>query len=87
MILLIVALSITVFMGVSRAADEDLWTIANPPDVLIVLDLSGSMDSPPQDNAANYFVTGASCDSSSDGPYYMTSGTGHTRACWAPDPE
>lgn len=86
MILIIAVLSILVFMGVSHAADEDLWTITNPPDVLIVLDLSGSMDWPPQDTAANYYVTtGTSCNSGSDGPYYMTSGTGHTRACLSTD--
>ncbi len=83
---IMVLLLAAVFSFSSYAADEDLWTIRTAPDALIVLDLSGSMDSPPQDDAANYFVTGASCSSSSDGPYYMASGTGHTRACLATSP-
>ena len=82
-LMIIAILSILLGVTGAHAADEDLWTITNPPDVLIVLDLSGSMEWPPQGNAANYFVTGSSCDASSNGPYYTTSGPGHTRACLA----
>ncbi len=81
--MIITILSVLLCSAGVHAADEDLWTITNPPDVLIVLDLSGSMQWPPQGNAANYFVTTSSCDDSSDGPYYTTSGPGHTRACLA----
>jgi Tfp pilus tip-associated adhesin PilY1 len=62
----------------AQAADEDLWTITNPPDVLIVLDLSGSMDWPPQGDKATHYVQGT-CDI--DGPFYLSSGPGHERPC------
>ena len=85
-LMIIAALSIMVSLGVSHAADEDLWTISNPPDVLIVLDLSGSMIDPPQggssstpNNPTYYIDTLQAC--TFDGPFYLSSGTGHTKSC------
>ena len=81
MILILIAAILTVLSaGVSHAGDDDLWTVATTPDALIILDLTGSMADPPQGQNANYFVSGSNC-TVVDGPYYLKSGTGHTRAC------
>lgn len=70
------------------ADDTDLFMIQVPPDVLIVLDLSGSMDWTPAgstlyigsddgDDSNDYLV-----DCSIDGPFYSRSGPGHTKPCY-----
>jgi Tfp pilus tip-associated adhesin PilY1 len=57
MILIIIAAILTVVSaGVSRAADETLWTVATTPDALIVFDLSGSMASSPSGSSSNYYA-------------------------------
>ena len=54
-IYLMIILSVLLCSAGVHAADEDLWTITNPPDVLIVLDLSGSMTrNPPGNNTYIY---------------------------------
>ncbi len=51
-----------ILLGVTgaHAGDEDLWTITNPPDILIVLDLSGSMDQNPP-GSSTYIYGSESC--------------------------
>ena len=70
------------------ADDTDLFMIQVPPDVLIILDLSGSMDWTPAgstlyigsddgDESNDYLV-----DCGIDGPFYSKSGPGHTKPCY-----
>ncbi len=64
------------------AHDTDIYVLDQsmeqvPPDSLIVLDLSGSM----RYTAAGPTMYIAGTDCSIDGPFYPTSGTGHTHAC------
>jgi Tfp pilus tip-associated adhesin PilY1 len=61
--------------GVAQAGDEALWTTVTTPDLLIVLDLSGSMDSNPQDESESW------ANSTCTGTFYSSSGTGHTKRC------
>ena len=72
------------------ADDTDLYILTQmmaqvPPDALIILDLSGSMNYTPAEDTL--YVDGSShCssgtyDSSYNGPYYSQSGTGHTYKC------
>jgi Tfp pilus tip-associated adhesin PilY1 len=76
MILIIIAAILTVVSaGVSRAADETLWTVATTPDALIVLDLSGSMDSNPTDGSNSW------ANDTCTGTFYENSGVGHTKRC------
>ena len=89
---IIVGLSILIlllFTGSALAHDTDLYVLDQsmeqvPPDVLIVLDLSGSMRWTP---AGEYMFIpdGTSCTHSdacpSSTPFYSASGTGHTKQC------
>ena len=70
------------------ADDTDLFMIQVPPDVLIILDLSGSMDWTP---AGSTLYIGSDdgddsndnlVDCSIDGPFYSKSGPGHTKPCY-----
>ena len=63
---MIVAFIIILSAGISRAADEDLWTAVTEPDALIVLDLSGSMAWIPQGDNPKFYSCGSSCTE----PYY-----------------
>src|SRR4030042_5827521 len=71
------------------ADDTDLFMIQVPPDVLITLDLSGSMNWVPAgttlyigsddgDDSNDHLV-----DCSIDGPFYAKSGPGHTKSCYS----
>ena len=72
------------------ADDTDLYILTQlmqqvPPDALIVLDLSGSMNYTPGEDTLyvdqNIHCTSGTYDSSYNGPYYPLSGTGHTTTC------
>ena len=67
------------------ADDTDLFMVKVPPDVLITLDLSGSMDWTPAGSTL-YIGSDDGDDSndnlvncSIDGPFYSKSGPGHTK--------
>jgi Tfp pilus tip-associated adhesin PilY1 len=60
--------------SVSYGDETDIFSAVSP-DALIILDLSGSMISPPQ----GWQLYASDC--SSNGPFYATSGSGHTNAC------
>jgi len=60
------------------ADDTDLFVAKVSPDTLIALDLSGSMGLPPQGELL-YIPDAATCGF--DGPYYGSSGSGHTKSC------
>jgi Tfp pilus tip-associated adhesin PilY1 len=60
------------------ADDTALFVIQVPPDVLITLDLSGSMGLPPQ---GEILYIGDSETCGADVPYYGSPGTGRTKAC------
>ena len=70
------------------ADDTDLFVVKVPPDVLITLDLSGSMDWTPagstlyigSDDGDDSNDNLASC--TTDGPFYSKSGPGHTKPCY-----
>jgi Tfp pilus tip-associated adhesin PilY1 len=78
-IMIIIAVLITaLFVGLSLAGDEELWTTTTTPDALIILDQSGSMDEMPQGGSATFYLHGSStCTTGSYGntpvsgvPYY-----------------
>jgi hypothetical protein len=60
-----------------HADDTDLFMIQVPPDVLIILDLSGSMNWVPA--GSTLYVSGVDCNI--DGPYYNTYNTSHPTQC------
>jgi hypothetical protein len=65
------------------AADTDVYVLDQtiqqvPPDILMILDLSGSMRWTPA-GATMYISTSQTCGN--DVPYYPSSGTGYTKAC------
>ena len=62
------------------ADDTALFTVQTPPDALIILDLSGSMNWTPAGNIL--YVSGTDC--SIDGPFYGSSGSGNDYACTVP---
>jgi len=76
------------------ANDTDLYILTQlmqqvPPDALIALDLSGSMNWTPADSTL-YVSSSSNCSTygqpnnyndSFNGPYYSQSGTGHTYQC------
>jgi len=51
---LFIVISIMIFVTHSNASDEELFTMVVPPDTLIILDMSGSMNWDPPGNAASY---------------------------------
>jgi hypothetical protein len=68
------------FTGVSSAqapppGEEELFSTTMAPDVMILLDLSGSMADNPA-GGSNYYG-----NSSCSGTFYSSSGTGHTTDC------
>lgn len=69
------AILAVVSASVSYAGDESLWTVATTPDALIVLDLSGSMDSNPTDGSEAW------ANDTCTGTFYASSGVGHTKRC------
>ncbi len=82
-ILIIIATLLIAFSAsVSQATDESLWTTVTTPDLLIVLDLSGSMDSNPQDGSNIWGVStcipNAACNSTSGSNYGYRSSSSTT---------
>lgn len=88
----ILMMLMVMFFGMSGtclyADDTDLFMVKVPPDVLITLDLSGSMDWTP---AGSTLYIGSDdgddsndnlVDCSIDGPSYSKSGPGHTKPCY-----
>jgi PilY1 beta-propeller domain len=59
------------------ADDTDLFMVKVQPDVLIILDQSGSMDWTPA--GSTLYVSGTNCNI--DGPYYNTSAPTHPTQC------
>lgn len=55
----------------SHADDESLWVTTVTPDVLIIQDLSGSMDELPQGSTATFYLHGSS-SCSTGGPFYTS---------------
>jgi type IV pilus assembly protein PilY1 len=81
-IIYLLLLTLTSFLSQAFAHDTDIYVLDQsmaqvPPDALIVLDLSGSMKYTPA--GSMMFIPGTNC--SIEGPFYPTSGTGHTHAC------
>jgi len=76
----ILLVSVLIFLGVipAYASDEELFTANVPPDALIVLDLTGSMNWTPA-GPTMYISDTKQCGV--DTEYYETSGPGHTKAC------
>ncbi len=68
LLMLIVAFIIISSSAVSRATDEDLWSVTTEPDALIVLDLSGSMQWLPHGSSPTFYSCGGSCSE----PYYAS---------------
>jgi len=67
------------------ANDTDLYILTQmmtqvPPDTLILLDLSGSMNNTPADNTL-YVANSGWNPCGSSGPYFSQSGSGHTYQC------
>lgn len=62
----------------AHADDTDLFTVKVPPDALLVLDLSGSMNWTPA-GSTMYIADTQTCGD--DVEYYPTSETGHTNVC------
>ena len=70
------------------ADDTDLFMVKVPPDVLVTLDLSGSMNWTPP--GSTLYVGSNDGDDSNDnlvgcgigGPFYSKSGPGHTYPCY-----
>ena len=79
-ILMMMVMVMAIGMNAVRlyADDTDLFMVKVPPDVLITLDLSGSMGLPPQGEVL-YIPDSETCGF--DGPYYGSSGSGHTKSC------
>ena len=85
----IIFLFLFVFSFQCLAHDTDLYVLDQsmeqvPPDILFVLDLSGSMRYTPAGEYM-YIPDSVSCSSSSscpsNTPFYPTSGVGHTKSC------
>lgn len=77
-LMMLMVMSIGMTAACLYADDTDLFMIKVPPDVLITLDLSGSMGLPPQGEIL-YIPDAEACGF--DGPYYGSPGSGHTKAC------
>ena len=73
MVLLVIGLCL--WGGASRADETALFTTSIPPDALIILDLSGSMDYNPAGGDDTWG------NSSCNGTFYSSSGSGHTTKC------
>ncbi|MCX6008368.1 MAG: VWA domain-containing protein, partial [Chloroflexi bacterium] len=55
-ILISMVMCLSVFTGISRATDEDLFITVTTPDALIVIDLSGSMAQSPSGDSSDYYA-------------------------------
>ena len=89
----ILLMLMVIFIGISAsclyADDTDLFMVKVPPDVLITLDLSGSMNWIPA--GTTLFIGSDDGDDSNDnlvdcgidGPFYAKSGAGHTKSCYS----
>ncbi|NWG04884.1 MAG: hypothetical protein HXY44_18675, partial [Syntrophaceae bacterium] len=77
--ILMMAMAIAVGMNAPflHADDTDLFMIKVPPDVLIILDLSGSMNWVPAGSAL--YISGGDCNI--DGPFYNTYDPSHPTRC------
>ncbi len=80
---LFMLLMVCVPFSAALGADTDIYVLDQtiqqvPPDILFVLDLSGSMRWTP---AGQHMYISSSYSCGSDVPYYPTSGTGHTKQC------
>ena len=60
-VLISLTMCLSLFAGISRAADEDLFVTVTNPDVLIILDLSGSMAYSPSGSSSEYWAN-STCD-------------------------
>jgi hypothetical protein len=90
MILMMMMVGIAIGMNAAclYADDTDLFMVKVPPDVLITLDLSGSMNWTTP--GSNLYVGSDDGDDSNDnlvscsidGPFYGKSGPGHTHPCY-----
>ena len=78
MMVMVMVMAIGMNTACLYADDADLFMVKVPPDVLITLDLSGSMGLPPQGETL-YIPDTETCGF--DGPYYGRSGSGHTKSC------
>lgn len=61
--------------GATRADETALFTTSIPPDALIILDLSGSMDNNPAGSSNTWG------NSSCNGTFYSSTGSGHDTRC------
>jgi hypothetical protein len=89
----ILMMVIVISFGISAqclyADDTDLFMVKVPPDVLIILDLSGSMNYVPP--GTTLYIGSDDGDDSNDnlvdcgidGPFYSKSGPGHTKSCYS----
>lgn len=75
-ILISIIMCLSVFTGISRATDEDLFVTVTTPDALIILDLSGSMAQSPSGDSDKTWA-----NSTCTGIFYSSFGTGHTTSC------
>ena len=77
---LFLAICIVMISSGARADETELFSSVQP-DVLILLDLSGSMAELPNgaSSGTKLYVSGSSC--SIDGPFYVTKTTDHNTAC------
>ncbi len=88
-LMLLMVISIGMSAPCLYADDTDLFMIRVPPDVLIILDLSGSMNWVPA--GTTLFIGSDDGDDSNDnledcgmdGPFYVKSGPGHTKSCYS----
>ncbi|HAJ28195.1 MAG TPA: hypothetical protein DCG53_13300, partial [Syntrophus sp. (in: bacteria)] len=75
-ILISIVMYLSVFTGISRATDEDLFVTVTTPDTLIILDLSGSMAWSPSGSSSKTWAN-STCTANWD----SDSGTGHDTRC------
>jgi type IV pilus assembly protein PilY1 len=88
LIMMVMVIAIGMNAACLYADDTDLFMVKVPPDVLITLDLSGSMNWTPP--GSNLYVGSDDGDDSNDnlvscsidGPFYGKSGPGHTHPCY-----
>ena len=81
---LVALIIVLIFTGMtqSHADDVDLFLAQIPPDALIVLDLSLSMNLLVTGETTMYISASSPVQyCATDVAYYLTSGTGHTKGC------
>jgi len=87
-LMMLMVMSIGINAPCLYADDTDLFMVKVPPDVLITLDLSGSMNWTPA--GSTLYIGSDDGDDSNDnlvscdinGPFYSKSGPGHTKPCY-----